>query len=716
MTITLPAEVTDAETLTQQPIPETQADAATPTTGPAEDTVASARRGLGQVLLGPADQPPWARPLLITLLLAAAALYLIGLTASGYANDFYAAAVKAGTQSWKAWLFGSLDSGNAITVDKPPASLWIMVASARLFGFSSFSLLLPQALMGVGTVGAVFAAVRRWSGPVAGLVAGALMAATPVAAVMFRFDNPDALLTLLLALSCYFIVRGVDSTKSGGGVGWLVWAGVAVGFAFLAKMGEALLVVPALGLTYLVAGPVGIWRRLRNLFVALVAMVLSAGWFVVLVQWWPAADRPFIGGSTTNSLLQLALGYNGIGRLDGGEGNVGGGAFGGSLFGGAPGILRLFGSEFRGEIAWLLPAALFALVIGLVYSARAPRTDRLRASVILWGGYLLVAGTVFSYMSGTIHPYYMVALAPPIAALPAVVGRELWLRRDSMRSRALLALMIAGTGMWASHLLGEVAPQWMTWLRPTILAVSFGAAALLAASGGWLRGAAAVALTVGALGAVSATTVYTVATAATPHTGSIPTSGPASVGGGGLGGGGFGGGRPDGGTGGPGGGQPGGGFGGGGPRGSGPGLDGTSGGPSGNGSGTTPNDGVGSGTSGSGATTSSASIPDLLESTNTRWAAAVIGSQSAAEYELQTNKAVMAIGGFTGSDNSPTLAQFQQYVADGDISYFIGAGGFGGFGGRDGASGQITAWVEQTFTATTVGGTTVYDLRGGATG
>ncbi len=267
----------------------------------------------------------WERPALLALLVGTAVLYLWNLSASGYANDFYAAAVQAGTQSWTAWLFGSLDSGNAITVDKPPASLWVMTLSARIFGFSSWSLLVPQALMGVGSVALLHAAVRRWAGPVAGLLAGAALALTPAAVLMFRFDNPDALLVLLLVTGAYATVRAIDAVTVRASTWWLVAAGAAVGFGFLTKMGQALLVVPAFGLAYLVAGPPRLRTRLMQLLAVLGSMIVSAGWFIALVELWPADSRPSIGGSTTNSLLELALGYNGLGRILGGSGNGGGG-------------------------------------------------------------------------------------------------------------------------------------------------------------------------------------------------------------------------------------------------------------------------------------------------------------------------------------------------------------------------------------------------------
>jgi len=186
-------------------------------------------------------------------LAAAAALYLIGLGRSGWANDFYAAAVQAGTKSWKAMFFGSFDASSFITVDKPPASLWVMEISARIFGLNSWSLPVPQALDGVASVALLYAAVKRWFGPGAGLLAGAVLATTPVATLMFRFNNPDALLVLLLVAGAYAVTRAIEDGRTR----WLVLAGSLVGFGFLTKMLQALLVLPAFGIAYLVAGRPG---------------------------------------------------------------------------------------------------------------------------------------------------------------------------------------------------------------------------------------------------------------------------------------------------------------------------------------------------------------------------------------------------------------------------------------------------------------------------
>ena len=378
--------------------------------------------------------PRWYRPAFLVMLAAVAVLYLWDLSASGYANSFYAAAVQAGTENWKAWFFGSLDSSNFITVDKPPASLWVMGLSGRIFGFNSWSMLVPQALEGVAAAGLLCAAVRRAvrrnaggrAGAAAGLIAGAAMALTPAAVLIFRFNNPDAFMVLLVVVAAYCVTRALEHGRTW----WLVGAGVAFGFGFLTKSGEAVLNVPAFGLAYLVAAPVSLWRRVLQLLAAALAIVVSAGWWIAAVLLTPAADRPYIGGSTDNNPLELAFGYNGFGRLFGGDGNMaGGGGAAGSSFGGTAGVQRLFSGEFGLEISWLLPAAVVLLAGAVWVTWRGPRTDSARASLIIFGGWLLSTGITFAYMQGTIHPYYTVALAPAIGALVGIGSVLLWRHR-----------------------------------------------------------------------------------------------------------------------------------------------------------------------------------------------------------------------------------------------------------------------------------------------
>jgi 4-amino-4-deoxy-L-arabinose transferase-like glycosyltransferase len=670
----------------------------------------------------------------VALLVGAAVLYLWDLSASGWGNSFYAAAAQAGAQSWKAWLFGSLDAGNAITVDKPPAALWVMGLSARIFGVNSWAILAPQALMGVASVWFLYAAVKRWFGTAAGLVAGAALALTPVAVLMFRYDNPDALLVLLMTAGAYTTVRAVEKASWK----WLALTGVLLGFGFLTKMMQAFLVLPGFALVYLIAAPTGLGKRIRDLLVAGLALVVSAGWYVALVSLWPASSRPYIAGSTNNTLWELALGYNGLGRILGGSGNGGGGGGGNTGFGGATGIGRLFGSSMGLEISWLLPAALIALVAVLAATWRTPRTDRTRAAMVMWGGWVLVTGLTFSFMSGTIHPYYTVALAPGIAALVGIGGRVLWQRRDRFWGRTLLSAMIAATAVWGWVLLGRT--DWLPALRWVSLALGVTPALFLLAPALRWRRLAVVALAAAILSAGAGSAAYAAATVTVPHTGSIPSSGPSGVSDGGMGGGGMGGRgfNRDGGQGGPpsfgNGSQAASGTGSSSSTGSG--SDGTGTGSSSSGSGSAgmgASDGAdaasGSGTAAGdgasaggppsggggmgGGTSANSELTALLKSSTTKWSAAISGATSAADLELASGTSVIALGGWNGSDPSPTLAQFQAYVAAGQIHYYISGGGMGGGGGAGGEStqaSQIAGWVADHYTATTVGSATVYDL------
>src|SRR5947209_798519 len=423
---------------------------------------------------GRQPDPAWVRPCLIALLAATALLYLWGLGASGWANDFYSAAVQAATKSWTAFFFGSSDGANFITVDKAPAALWVMGISARLFGVNAWSILVPQALAGVASVAVLYATVRRWFPPAAALLAGAVLAATPVAALMFRFNNPDALLVLLLIGSAYATTRAVETGRTR----WLVLAGALVGFGFLAKMLQALLVVPALGLTYLVAGPTPLGRRLVQLLAGGAAVIAGAGWWVAIVELWPASSRPYIGGSQDNSVWNLMFGYNGFGRLTGNEaGSVGGGGTAGSRWG-ITGLGRLANTEFGSQIAWLLPAALILLATGLLLSRRAARTNRTRAGLLLWGTWLVVTALTFSLGKGIIHPYYSVALGPAIGAVVGIGASLLWARRRDPVARSVLAATLAVTAAWSYTLLERV-PTWHPGLRSAIAVGGVGLAVAL---------------------------------------------------------------------------------------------------------------------------------------------------------------------------------------------------------------------------------------------
>ena len=362
--------------------PPVVADAGTSTTEPASrGHAAGGRSRLTSLWRGRPEDPAWLRPGLIALLASTAVLYLWGLGASGHANSFYSAAVQAGSSSWKAFFFGSFDAANLITVDKPPAALWVMDLSARVFGVNAWSILVPQALEGVAAVGVLYLTVRRWFGGAAGLLAGAVLAVTPVATLMFRFNNPDALLVLLLVGAAYALTRAIEAGRTR----WLLLVAVLIGLGFLTKMMQAFVVVPGFAVVYLLAAPVALRKRLWQLVLAGVVMLVTASWWVAIVELIPASARPYVGGSQHNSELELIFGYNGLGRLTGNEtGSVGGGGGGGTGMWGPTGWARMFNSSFGGQISWLIPTALVPLVAMLWFTRRAPRTDRGRAAMLLW--------------------------------------------------------------------------------------------------------------------------------------------------------------------------------------------------------------------------------------------------------------------------------------------------------------------------------------------
>jgi 4-amino-4-deoxy-L-arabinose transferase-like glycosyltransferase len=658
-----------------------------PPTDPTLSTGVPERRWHERLIRGREDDARWVRPSVIALLVATGLLYMWGLGASGWANSFYSAAVQAGTKSWKAFFFGSSDASNFITVDKPPAALWVMEISARIFGVNSWSILVPQALEGVAAVGLLYATVRRWFSAGAGLIAGAIMALTPVASLMFRFNNPDALLVLLLVAAAYALTRSLEigSTK------WLLLASGLIGFGFLAKMLQAFVVVPGFALVYLMAAPPRLRKRLGQLLLAGITMFAAAGWWVAIVELSPASWRPYVGGSTNNSVLNLIFGYNGLGRVTGNEtGSVtggGGNGTGGGMWG-ETGWTRMFNSEFGGQASWLIPAALILGVAGLVVTRRKARTDRSRAAIILWGSWLVVTALVFSLSKGIIHPYYTVALAPAIGALVGIGGHILWQRRSSIVARSILAATVVTSSVWAYVLLNRSA-SWNPWLRTVVVVAGVIAAVALIAGPRLGKHVATVAICGALVAGLAGPLAYSVQTAAATHSGALPSAGPPVSGA----------------RGGPGGGV-GGGFGGG--------RGGTQAGPptGGGQGGNLPSNRPGTGNNGPGGllngSTPSAELTALLQvdADDYTWVLATIGANQASGYQLASDDPVMAIGGFNGTDPTPTLAAFQSYVASGEIHYFI----TGGTGGSSSQASSITTWVASNFRSLTVGGTTLYDL------
>ncbi|MFC4907464.1 glycosyltransferase family 39 protein [Actinomadura gamaensis] len=718
---------------------------ATMTTGASEGAsrAAGARRGrLGRLLLGPEGDPVWVRPGLWAILALAAVLYGWGLSKSGDANAYYSAAVKSGTQSWKAFFFGSLDAGSFITVDKPPMAFWVMGLFARVIGFSSWSLLLPQVVEGVAAVALLHVTVRRAFGPAAGLLAAGVLALTPITVAINRDDNPDTLLTLLLVAAAWATVRAVQD----GRLRWLLAAAFFVGCGFNTKMLQAFIALPALAVAYLLFGPPALGRRVLHLLAAGAVLLVSAGWWMVVVDLIPASRRPYIGGSTDGTVWDLVIGYNGLGRVfgqeRGGRGGFGGagadafrefaqragdaaqnrprGGFGGG-FGGRAGIGRLFGAEIGGQISWLLPFAAIALVAGLVLVWRRPRTDVARAALVLWGAWLAVHFVVFSFSEGTFHPYYTTAMAPAVAALTG--GGTVLLAgayRRSARWSWVPAAAVAVTGGWAFALLGRT-PHWHPALRWLVLAVTVLAVANLVA-GRLVRRAGlpftlaglALALVAGLAGPGA----YAASAASSPVNGTNPLAGPDT--GRGFGPGGRMGGRdgfPRGFGGMPPGAMPGqsgragqeesGGQGGeGGPGGQGgqggqPGQPGPSGfpgfgqPPGGSSTGGRAPMGGRRGFGGPGGEVSEQMVAYLQKHRDgARWLVAVGNAQAAASIILRTGRPAIAMGGFTGTDDAMTVDKLQSYVRQGKLHYIVLSEGGMGLGGR-GTSEAVAAWVRQ---------------------
>jgi 4-amino-4-deoxy-L-arabinose transferase-like glycosyltransferase len=385
----------------------------------------------------------------------------------------------------------------------------------------------------------------------------------------------------------------------------------------------------------------------------------------------------------------------------------------------------MFNDEFGGQASWLIPSALVLLAFGVLLTRRVGRTDVQRASLVIWGGTLVLTGLVFSFATGIIHPYYTMALVTSIGATVGIGAHLAWVRRSALLGRVALAAALVTAGIWSFVLLDRTS-SWLPWLRVVVVVCTLLAAALVVGLPRLTGRLAVLVAGIGLVGALGGSTAYALDTTRVAHSGAIPSAGPSGQGssfgpGGGHGVGGV---RPGGqggvpttglGRGGSGGGGFGGGFGGGG-------FGGGTGGPGGQtGTRTAPFGSTASGRHGGfggmggagsllGSTTPSAALTAALKTGSYTWAAATVGSNSAAGYQLASGRAVMAIGGFNGTDPAPSLAQFEKYVAAGKIHYFIPGVSFGGGSGTSDVASQITTWVESHYTATTIGGTTVYDL------
>ena len=644
-------------------------------TPPRTETRPSMARALRPLLLAP---EAW-------IVIAAFVLYAWGLDKNGYSNAYYAAAAKSATMSWKNLWYGSLDPGGWITVDKPPLALWLQGLSARAFGFSSWSLLLPSALCGALAVGLLAATVRKAAGRAAGLVAGGVLALTPAMMAVSRSNNPDAVLVLTLVAAAYATQRAISDNKPR----WMILAGVFCGVGFLGKSLVAGLIMPGLWGAYLLAGPGRLPRRIRDLVLAAGAFVAVAAIWVATVDLVPSADRPFIGGSSDGSALNLVFGYNGIGRLTGNSGPGGGafpggggggqfGALGGGLsnvFGGATGPLRLFNTGMGDQVMWVVVFALISLVAGLVLAIRRRERDPSTGALVMWGGWFAVTYIVFAFMSGIFHNYYVSALAPAVAAL---CGMGVELARRVGRAGAMAVAVAAAATIPLQLLLVHRVGAYR-WLRVAIPVVLTGTAvvaivvALRPAIDPSARRAVVRWTAVGAvIVALIPSAIWTLSGTRTAQ-GALPEVRPLAKGAVG-------------------------GFS--------PGGLGIPGGP---------------GTAGTRAGIFGAGLPAAelrwfeLQHHGERWIAAVSSSTEADE-AIISGHSVMAMGGFSGSDPAMTPTKLADLVAKRQLRFVsTGGGGFGGFGG--GGSTAVSQAVTKACTAipaTRWGGTgtsTVYDCK-----
>ncbi|MFF5967192.1 ArnT family glycosyltransferase [Streptomyces collinus] len=680
-----------------------------------------------------APAPRWSLPALLAILALAAVLYSWNLSGAGL-NSFYSAAVLSGTESWKAWFFGSLDSGNFLTVDKPPLALMVMGLSCRVFGYGTWQMMAPMIVAALATIWILHSSVKRVFGHAAAAVAALVLALTPITVAINRDNNPDTLLVFLMVAGAALALR---ATRDGRLLP-LLGSAACFGLAFNTKMLQGYIALPAVFVVYLYAARPTLVKRVVQLVLAAVVLAVSSFWWAAAVSLVPASERPYIGGSTDGTAWNLIMGYNGLGRILGGEGNGGGGGGGGGGFSGTAGLGRMFNDVLGGQISWLLPFAGIALVGGLVLCGRAARTDLTRAALVLWGGWTVLHYLTFALAEGTMHPYYTTALAPGVAALCGG-GGVLLLRafRADRRWVWVLPLALGVTAVWAAVLLRR-APGWNTWLWPAVLVVmALAVAGLLVfrsgASGLRLR-LLAVSVAAAVVAAVAGPAAYAWSVPSSGAGGGMggtnPTAGPATGSGSGGPGGGGGGGRglPGGGSGGPGeggrqgggnaqagGGFPSGGMPGGGQSGQASGGAGAAGGtPSNTGGGTSPGGDSGSGSSGGtggmqggpggggmGGGASSELIAYLKKHQDgAKWLLAVSSSQGAAQLILSSGEPVISMWGWSGSDKAMTLARLKGLVRKGELHYVqLGGGMGGGMGGGSTVSSEVTAWVQKHGTA-----------------
>ena len=585
---------------------------------------------------------------------------------NGLGNQYYAAATRSMAMSWHNFFFASFDPGGFISVDKPPVALWLAALSARIFGVNPWSVLLPSALAGAAAVALLWCTVRRRFGVTAATIAAAVLALSPINVAVNRLNLPEPFLILFLVAAAWAILRSFDASRP---LRWVLLAGAFVGLAFNTKMLAAYIPLPALGVALLVGTRGWLNKLKQGAAFGLATLVSSVPW-IIAVDLVPAAHRPYVGGSTDNTVLDLVFGYNGFGRVNGGTATGGagggGGILGGSMsgaggvFGGVAGPWRLFSDAVGGQIAWMLPLA----VMGLVAAAWYHRADRSRrAAIVLWGGWLALYAVVFSVAKGTFHSYYTSVMTPALAALVGIGAAALvqLLRRD----RRWFALLGAGALTTVALQLGLAGrhPGFYGWARLpmvglAVVAVGMVIAAIVARRGRVLLGGLALALAASLVLPAS----WAVSETANPVlNATLPQAGART--------------------------------------------------------------GSAGSTFGSVSWNGDAALAAYLvgQRSGERWDLVVGNAQTASGLVAYQDLSVMAIGGFMGTDRSITVDGFADLVAAGEVRFVLVSGGRGVGGGPGGTAGgaasSVLAAVQQTcspVSGVTSALGTLYDCAGQA--
>jgi 4-amino-4-deoxy-L-arabinose transferase-like glycosyltransferase len=593
----------------------------------------------------------------LSILAAVSGLVYLWALNLGQRSEYYAAIAVSMSQNWSNFFFGALDPAGTVTLDKIPGSYWFPALFVKVFGFSTWAIEAPNAIATVVAAVLIAVSVKRLAGPTAGLLAGAIFAATPIVAAVARSNQPQSFFLLTLALVLWSATRAIQRQS----LGHLVLAGVWIGLAFQTYMLEAWAVWPALGVAYLFFVQKSWWQRIRDLAIAgATSLVVSLSW-IFIVSLIPASSRPYIGGTYSNSAWEMVFGYNGLGRFSSTVSTTAAYRSFTPPFSGSPSMVRLFNEQLAGQIAWLIPTTILALVILVILKFN-------RALTVLLGVWFVTFAAMFSIVAG-MHQFYTSALAVPMAAIIGVAFAQarkqniLWAQLSLIGVSALAAIGISFA--YPSYL------AWLPWVQ-LIVAVIAAAAILISDARSWNR-TWWVALLAGAA-MILTPAVWSVDTI--NHPSSInPMAGLSTGMGGGMGGGMRGG--MGGGMGGPGQGQI--------PQGPPPGMS----------PGTMPAGGAQPGGLGSAANAALVTYVQANRGT-TKYFLAVFGAQAAAPYITATGESVLPIGGFDGSDPVPTLQQFTSLVAQGDLRFVqlsdkatgIGGGKGGGMGGPAGAASQ----------------------------